>query len=136
MKETATLGFPSTELEDLEFLDRARGVQLRLSHEADDGSMAVAGWEFAWTRAYRHRAESHCTVWHIEHAYDTLVEVEDSEWVAELRDAMPEDMRTLFEMHHYMIYVDSYGCYEVVAQTWAPLPGGEASHGEGRPGAE
>jgi hypothetical protein len=35
-------------------------------------------------------------------------------------------------MHHYMLYVDSYGCYEVVAASWdhhhvlwPALPGGD-----------
>jgi len=31
--------------------------------------------------AYRFRTEGHCTAWHVEDAYDTLVEVERSDWV-------------------------------------------------------
>jgi hypothetical protein len=121
MIERWELPYPSTELEDVRFSEGGDGsVGLDLLHY-QGGTLYRLGLRFDRVRAYRHRAESHCTVAHIE-AYDALMEVEDSEWVAELLEAMPADMRDDFEMHHFMIYLDSSGCYEVVAESWRALP--------------
>jgi hypothetical protein len=74
--------------------------------------------EFANVRAFRHRAESHCTAWHIEDAYDVVCHVEDSEWVGELlRDSLPDGKNWV--MNHYLVTVDSWGCLEVVAESAA-----------------
>lgn len=118
-KELARLTFPSTDLEEVDFQHRDGSFRLRLTHEGEDGLLRADSWVFSWVRAFQHRAESYCTPWHIDGAYDALVEVEDSQWLAELTQAMPEDMRARFDMHHFMIYLDSYGCYEVIAQAWS-----------------
>ncbi len=68
----------------------------------------------------RKREECCCKVWHIEGAYDTLVEVEDSAWVAEMRADTCEQWRNKWETHHYMIYLDSVGCFEIIAESWSP----------------
>jgi hypothetical protein len=70
------------------------------------------GLRFEKVRAYRHRAEAHCTVWHVEGVYDTLAEISDSEWASELKAA---DTSRRWEIRHFMIYVDSSGSYEIVA---------------------
>ncbi len=76
-----------------------------------------AGIRFFRARAFRFRAEAHCTVWHSRDAYNELVEIVDSEWVAELyRPNHP------WEMHHYMVYIEDSGCYEVVSESWDWLP--------------
>jgi hypothetical protein len=80
-----------------------------------------SGLRFLAVRAHRHRAENHCTSWHVEGAYDTLIEIEGSEWVAELRALSMARKMGDREMHHYMIYLDSSGCYEIVAQSWEVL---------------
>jgi hypothetical protein len=117
------LSMPSTRIQNVRLEDA--GAEVRLIFEMSASVPAKeSGVFFDDVRAYRHRAESHCTEWHIG-AYDSVVEVEDSEWVAELLAAMPPDMRDLFEMHHYMIYLDSAGCYEVVAASWAFVPAAE-----------
>jgi hypothetical protein len=69
----------------------------------------------------RKRAERCCTAWNIEGAYDTLVEVEDSPWVVEMRADTQERWRDHWAMHHYMIYLDGVGCFEVIADSWAAL---------------
>jgi hypothetical protein len=120
MRTLQTLPVPSTYVDRVTFNDDDGSARLRFTYERGDLE-EVGEFAFDWVRAYRHRAESHCTEWHID-AYDRLVEVEDSEWVAELLDAMPEDMRGLFVMRHFMIYMDSVGCYEVIARSWAFLP--------------
>jgi len=70
---------------------------------------------FDRARAFRNLAEPYCTEWHIKDAYDTVVEVENSDWASELIDAAPEHLKRAFVMNHYLVYLDSFGALEVIA---------------------
>lgn len=94
---------------------------LRFEYERD-GADYRGGLRFERVRAYRFRAEGHCTAWHVEGAYDTLAEVSDSEWVSELLAAEPSETWGRWEIRHFILYVDSAGCYEIGAQAWSWLP--------------
>jgi hypothetical protein len=96
-------------------------VSLQFEYDRD-GVIYRGGVQFQRVRAHRFRAESHCTLWHVEGVYDTVAEVEGSQWVAELKAAEPEYTGGSFEMHHYMLYIDSAGCFEVVGESWSLLP--------------
>jgi hypothetical protein len=87
-----------------------------------DAAVRRAGICFTKVLATRTRAERSCTAWHIDGAYDTLVEVENSSWVEEMRADAQEMWRNKWETHHYMIYLDSVGCFEVIAESWATIP--------------
>jgi len=107
----------------VEFGERNGNLDLVYEYQRDDGWVR-AGLRFLGVAAYRSRAESLCTLWHVEGVYDTLVEVVPSDWVAELDrafeahdDGIPRD-----ETHHFMIYVDSAGSFEVAASSWSWLP--------------
>jgi hypothetical protein len=82
------------------------------------GAMFVRGGiRFKHVLATRTRAERCCTPEHIK-AYDSLIELENSTWLQELsRDTDPQ-WRQHWEMHHFMIYLDSAGSFEIVAQSW------------------
>ena len=82
------------------------------------GVVYRGGLHFQKVRAYRFTSEGHVTPWHIEGTYDTLVEVPGSGWVAELLAAEPTDSWGRWEIRHYMIYIDSAGCFEVAASGW------------------
>jgi hypothetical protein len=86
-----------------------------------DGVKHQGGIEFSKVLAVRTRAERCCKSWHIQGAYDTLVEVEGSPWVEEMRADTAEQWRNEWETHHYMIYLDSAGCFEIIAESWAAL---------------
>lgn len=73
---------------------------------------------FAKVRAHRHRGEVHCTKWHIEDAYDTLVEVKSSSWVIEMAADTAAGWKNEWALHHFMIYLDSAGSYEILAASW------------------
>ena len=92
------------------------GADLFLAMEFDDeGQTRPTSLPFVKARALRKRAEIHCTSWHVKDAYDTLCEVQGSDWVEELRsDSVPE-WRDRRVMCHFMIYFDSFGCLEVIA---------------------
>ena len=84
-----------------------------------------SGIRFKRIKATRTYSESASKAWHIEGAYDTLVEIENSPWVEELQADTADRQRRLgekWEMHHYMIYLDSSGTFEVIAESWEALP--------------
>ena len=83
----------------------------------DDGYERQVTVAFIKPRAFRKREETYCTAWHVKDVYDTVCEVTASQWVAELRnDAVPE-WRDHWVMRHFMIYLDAFGCVEVVAES-------------------
>jgi hypothetical protein len=66
------------------------------------------------------RAESFSRVEHIQGCYDTLVEVEDSDWLEAERDSLAR--ARMKESHHYAVYLDgpdgSPGI-ELIAESWS-----------------
>jgi hypothetical protein len=89
----------------------------------DLGEMVRSGVEFAGVRAVRMVPFLRCTAWHFG-ASCTITEVLGSPWLEELaRDdsggATPIGHAPL---HHYMLYFDEEGCYEVAASSWSMLP--------------
>ena len=97
------------------------GNTLRFEYSRD-GAVYRGGIRFNRVLAVRSRAERCCTAWHIEGAFDTLVEVDNSAWVEEILADIAERWRNAWETHHYMIYLDSAGCFEIIAASWDVLP--------------
>jgi hypothetical protein len=113
---------PSTSSESGVRLDFPGGV-LNLYFDYDkEGVVYSSGIVFKNVRAHAHTAETHCPAWKIEASYDKLVRLVRSELVEELLNNTPEDLKSPSSMNHYMIYFDSDGCYEVVAEAWEVLP--------------
>jgi hypothetical protein len=118
----ATLPVPSTSLASDPVFEHPGGeALLRLEFQRGRVKMR-GGLRFEKVRAFCFRAEGHCTVWHVEGAYDTLVEVTPSAWVADLLRAEPGETWGRWEIRHFMVFVDGAGCYEVAAETWSWLP--------------
>jgi hypothetical protein len=121
-KSLATLTTPSTAI--------TSGVQLTadggsavLRFEFDrEGALFESVVRFHKVRTGRWLAESHCTAWHIEGAYDTIVEIEDSSWVNELQSTQPPGTRRPWVLRHFMLFLDSAGYFEFVAESWEVLP--------------
>jgi hypothetical protein len=93
---------------------------LRYAYETGAGECS-SGIVFKQVSAFRKRSERLSRVWHMDKAYDTLVEIEESSWVAELKNDVPEPYRADWNPNHYMIYLDSVGCFEFLAQSWEVL---------------
>jgi hypothetical protein len=82
----------------------------------DEGQKRNVTLQFNKQRAFRKRGEIYCTEWHIKGTYDTICEVIGSDWVNELfTDAMP-DKRDKWVMRHFIVYIDSFGCLEVICE--------------------
>lgn len=73
--------------------------------------------KFLKQRAIRKRSELYCTAWHVDGAFDTLCEVVDSNWVDELKGDMNFTGGKEWIMRHFMIYLDGFGCTEVVCES-------------------
>jgi hypothetical protein len=125
-KPLHTIAVPSTDFTREAFLD-CSGIEpsIRFGYKLN-GLNYEAGISFSRVSALRKRAERCCTAWHIDGAYDTLVEVADSTWLSELRADMPEEYQKAWSANHYMIYLDSSGCFEFAAESWKALPQSKA----------
>ncbi len=107
---------PSAYTESALFTHPGGTAELRCVYERD-GEMYSGGLRFERVRAHRYRAEGHCTLWHIEDAYDTLVEVKPSAWVNDLLAAEPSGAGGAWSIRHFLIFVDGAGAYEVAAES-------------------
>jgi hypothetical protein len=112
-----SLPYPSTSaIFGSTLFDQERGLLLSMVC-ADEGREQPVGVLFVKPRAFRKREEIYCTNWHVKDVYDTVCEIRESNWVAELRsDAVPE-WRDHWVLRHFVIYVDSFGCLEVIAES-------------------
>ncbi|MES2934502.1 MAG: hypothetical protein V4805_13560 [Pseudomonadota bacterium] len=119
MKKTPLFSLPSSSTDAIHspFLsDQDEGLLLSMTCD-DNGSDRFIRLRFLKPRAFRKREETYCTTWHVKDTYDTVCEVSDSDWVEELRrDAVPE-WRDRWVLRHFIIYVDSFGCLEVIAES-------------------
>ena len=113
-----TLPVPSTAfLDDVLLVYPVGGrLELRFRYEEDQATRLGTLW-FDGVAAHRHVTERACTVDHVRDAYDTLVEVRHSEWLAGIAMAASRHGLASDDLHHYLVYVDSMGAYEVVAAT-------------------
>lgn len=117
-----TIPAPSTSFTQEAFLDCSGTTPtIRYAFETNEGE-CYSGIKFVKVAAFRKRSERCCTAWHIEGAYDVLVEVVGSSWAVELGHDVPELYRADWKPRHFMIYLDSVGCFEFLAHSWEPLP--------------
>jgi len=116
-----TVPVPSTNFTREAYLD-CSGItpELRYGYESETAEYC-ARIRFEKVAALRTRSERFCSAWHIEGAYDTLVEVTESSWIAEILGDVPAQYRAEWMPRHFMIYLDSVGCFEFLAQSWEAL---------------
>ncbi|MGL4594098.1 MAG: hypothetical protein ACRC2T_09110 [Thermoguttaceae bacterium] len=113
-----TIPVPSTE-----FFTEAFFYQccILFDFENENGEAVRTGFDFYLPAAVKKTSERASTIWHSDQVYDILAQVEDSPWVDEVRKNIP-DHKKHWKTNHYMIYLDSAGCFEVIAASWALLP--------------
>lgn len=90
-----------------------------------EGRCVSGGIKFNLVKAKRTRSEGSCIAWHVDGVYDRLVEVCESEWVQEImKDTQDRQQRLgqVWNLCHYMIYLDGLGCVEVIATSYSVLP--------------
>jgi len=77
-----------------------------------------SGILFDMAQAHRHSSEKFTVS--LMDAYDRLVEIVDSGWVAELKK-INSQIADFWNIKHYVIFLDSYGLYEFIASDYKIL---------------
>jgi hypothetical protein len=90
---------------------------IRFEYE-DAGRRQVLVLAFPGCRAIKQLAERFSVAASLEIAYDTLVEIRNSPWLAELEDEARRHRQHSPGLHHYLIYLDDFGTLDVVADRW------------------
>jgi hypothetical protein len=90
-------------------------LTIAYDYEAGDGTYKWEEMFFAGVAAFAFTRPEYCDEGQIG-AYDKLEEVADSNW----RRAFPG---LADEIHHYRIYLEDAGCYEVLASSFTPPQG-------------
>ena len=109
------LGHKSQEFE-LGPIVRLENGQLVIAYDYETDAGAY-GWEemsFAGIRGFSFTAAPDCSEDQVA-AYDRVQQIDSSPWLARTADA-PKSI------HHYRIYFDDVGCYDVLAATFEPPP--------------
>jgi hypothetical protein len=114
----AELPWPSTESTAGVVLRQVGGALSLTFQAAGDGARQRVEISFGGVRAHAHRSEGVSTAWHVTDSYDTLVEVSGSAWLEEIEGLDRQRGHLREPLHHFMIYVDSDGAYEVIARDW------------------
>lgn len=95
-----------------------RGIVLAYDLEVAPNTFEFHKLVFAGGRAYRWTWVRLCTPDMVE-AYDSVVEVLRSQWVTEAVEQLKNDPGEAdhLGLHHYMVFLDEDGCYEVLAES-------------------
>lgn len=76
----------------------------------------IGSVQFKHVLAYRFRNEMH-SLGFVEGAYDSIVILRESEWLAELRSIAPAGIGDLDFKKHFAVLLSSNGYFEVVADS-------------------
>jgi hypothetical protein len=121
-KPCYTISEPSTAMcSDVKLRYPKGGLTLLFDYDRD-GLIYKSGLKFGQVIAHRHHTDICCTGWHIKDVYDTLADVKESTWLSELKAISIENGSEFLNVHHYMIYFDGSGCYEIAASSWEVFP--------------
>jgi len=79
----------------------------------DNDKVYKSGILFKMVKAFKHLSEG---FGYLNGAYDKLIEIEDSEWSAELSKTNPYwEKNYNYKLRHFAIFLDSNGLYEFIA---------------------
>lgn len=113
-KLVGLLSAPSRLFASFDVLFRSGDVLLDYTFWSKD-VLRESGIHFGNVLAFQRRADIYCTAWHLT-GHDKVVEIVDSEWVHELREAAELTWREHWNMRHFLVYIDGEGAFEVIAE--------------------
>ena len=112
---------PSTDsITDASLLLFGRSVLVKYDYYRDE-SPHRAALCFKGVVSTKSRSERCCTSWHVK-AFDVLLEIVESQWLVDQREDISPRYRDEFTARHFMIYFDSVGCFEVLADDFELIP--------------
>lgn len=100
----------------------AADARLYYDYEDDKGAYRWGMLEFKRIRAFQFLDDHSGS--HAKGAFSKLVEVVDSPWAKEIHAAMCHVLPSLShtQLHHYRIFFDDVGRYDMVAESWKNVP--------------
>jgi hypothetical protein len=122
------------ELYELPFLSQDLWPEVRLLSDGDDIIMQfevdaegsneryLARIMFRNCGAIRRLNEPCSRVWNIRGCYDRLNEVIQSDWLKEVQGKGGGSLDYYERMRHFMIYLESSGSFEFIAESYEVLP--------------
>ncbi len=102
----------SSEVDKISFLYDGISIIITGYNEKDGEKFKLL---FNKVKCYKHTDERFTKDYY--NCYDTLVEVEDSEWIKELKQLNEEDFN-YWKPKHFAIYLDSVGLFEIISNNF------------------
>lgn len=87
----------------------------------EGGAHRESGVRFRHVQAFQRRAGIYSTSWHLQ-AYDRVLEIVDSPWAEDLREAAAQPWRDRWVLRHFLLYIDGEGAFEALAEDVEFLP--------------
>lgn len=90
-----------------------KGLDITLILKYFDEKNKVLKIRFDTVLCHMHTSQSFTKA--LLNAYDTIVEIEDSEWINEIKK-LNEDEFNFWKLKHYAIYLEDLGMYQFLAR--------------------
>jgi hypothetical protein len=111
------LPIPQSGCGDVRF--SSNGVNCLLEFEfCKNGADCIAGIQFFDFIAYRFRDEMRSDGY-ADEAYETLIEISESDWKMQLNKIEPSGINSVNERHHFAVFLSSNGYFEIIAKEFS-----------------
>ena len=121
IKEISARGFGACS--NPRVLTEPASVRIRFVFATEDSDFNEGEVEFRGVSAYRFTGKPLMKDVNLIDAYDRVSEILKSPWVQEAESAIREKDSSRIQhrpgsMHHYALYFDDHGCYELLAEAF------------------
>lgn len=123
IQELCPTGFGASELKGYGYIGSIYKFEVRYTYPSHNEDFNPASLIFEYALAYKWTGQPAATP-DMLNAYDTVVEVQDSQWLREIKSitrSAPEHLGKTspseLNLRHYMVYFDDNGCLEVIAES-------------------
>lgn len=120
MKKTIEWNFPQFDtgsIREAELSHRNGAILFQLTVDVD-GSSEVGILKFLRPRAYRWRAEVHCTGYHVTDCFLSLCKIDDSAWATEIKGQTRDGWKNQWKLEHFIFFVPDFSSFEVLCEGW------------------
>jgi hypothetical protein len=108
---------PDMDLSDVSFGAHEGNSTIELKYESGGDFDKTFQIKIRNVYKFLFTSDSCCKPFQMEHAYETVVSVNNSSLIEEVRkDAELLDILIDKETKHFMLYLPDYGCYEFIAE--------------------
>jgi len=120
VKTVSKLPIPGSGCGDIQFCYKSLDGVLEFEFRKN-GDDWIGGIHFESVVAFRFRDE-YRSLGFVGGSYDALVEIEHSDWIAELKKGEPKGKMGLENARHFAVFLSSNGYFEIIAKTFTLKP--------------